>query len=971
MQYVNGLDVAQNILDEVNFINKSELLKWDLLSDGESKVYSAENPSNNGLLFKCTGEIDYPADFIWNVLYRAELQEEWDEFCLKCKCIEELDSLNYIYYYAFASPLAGSLRYFCLFRSCHMDLKNKRYSLVFRSIENETAEQEISDLDGNPHFSDLGSSGWIFEEIEPNRTRVVFITQLSETMQLVTLPEDKREYYRDIYKKTAIHTIYKIPNLFAYIKNMKPNLRSSLEIFKQTSDAIASFESYSWNLFRKQNDMEFYYKNTAEENYLDYLVSGSFSIDSTSEIIQSFILSNNTYLIDPWTYSVEVNEEIDKNTTIIKMKYRSIFSVNQEIVDLLVKQTNSLPMGIKFIGFKSPQTSKKNIGDFFFFPCGYYIMPLTQGCLVRFLFQFRVKIPPEIFKPLTTRKKACLSLSERVLFMVSSLKNQILQFQYDENKRDALMHPHWKSLEDKSITEIVELFYNMAIQDIHSTRIEYNVDSNNNDNNNTNTNGEVINLKKRKSESQPEYHERTSIMSIHPQFCFSKNGPYCTTTLPPIPFTPNWEKFIKRRPFLLLVSKQKTFPPRKTPKCVNCLNTDSLFDLLPEEIIHYILSFLDASDLLYISMTCKVFLATASNDYLWKELFDHKWKSATSLIDINTNESDGEDSICGIVDWKRKFIQKEILEKNWHRGSARVSRLQGHRSKITRLQFGSDIAITAATDKALKLWNLGTKQCEYTLKQQTNCSVVSFEKDNLSKLNSEIFPYCLYDNTRVRIGYSNGLIQSFNLATKTIDYEQQFVYLAEGYIFHLGQVHIWEGSCVQIWEQETSQSVMNFNHTRTKINQCRIGIQPKTIMTACTDKTLKVWDTSSNQLAQVFLGHSAGVNCFDYYGDYNFVTGSNDKTIRVWDTRNTVTCLSILKHHRKKIRTISMTDRRLCSGGDDNSIQICGFYNNELKLTSTILNSIQTSPSCCSLSADEETIISGFSDGSICYYDFS
>lgn len=54
------------------------------------------------------------------------------------------------------------------------------------------------------------------------------------------------------------------------------------------------------------------------------------------------------------------------------------------------------------------------------------------------------------------------------------------------------------------------------------------------------------------------------------------------------------------------------------------------------------------------------------------------------------------------------------------------------------------------------------------------------------------------------------------------------------------------------------------------------------LVSASSDKTIKLWQVSTGALVREFVGHQHGLACVQYDGK-RIISGSNDHTIRVWD----------------------------------------------------------------------------------------
>lgn len=54
------------------------------------------------------------------------------------------------------------------------------------------------------------------------------------------------------------------------------------------------------------------------------------------------------------------------------------------------------------------------------------------------------------------------------------------------------------------------------------------------------------------------------------------------------------------------------------------------------------------------------------------------------------------------------------------------------------------------------------------------------------------------------------------------------------------------------------------------------------LVSASSDRMIKLWQVSTGALIREFAGHENGLACVQYDGK-RIISGSNDRTIRVWD----------------------------------------------------------------------------------------
>ncbi|KAN0041813.1 hypothetical protein ACTFIV_004363 [Dictyostelium citrinum] len=1198
MQYVNGMDIVKSVYDEVKYLINYTTMPWtDLGEYEECSVQSIENPTEEGLIFKCIGEIDTSPEIPLNVLYNANLQQIWDELCIESKKIEQLDSCNSVDYYSFGSPLGGAPRDFVFLRNFSVDYENKSAWVVIRSIHHESI----------PSPTYMKPSGWEFLQIAPNKTRITLVVQINDLTIAPYLRINSVDLKR-IYRNTGIQITHTLPNLIKYIKKnykkeienhfkkfntpdlfnpnlhnnninnnqqqqqqkhqqrpyilqssnsnngnninnyinnittsnvtnndnsnnnekddkniLSPQLSEEFEfldvdeelydvyktptyMFKETSKTVGELEvntvETGWNCFRKFNDYTFYYRDY-DENSLDFACSGSSFIDASPEVIFSYIFSEYSCKIDQWTCGMKTLKKIDDVTSLERMSFRSVLAPKDVLSAVLVKQVNYFQKGIIFIGYRSllkPSTISKT--GFWYSPSAYYIIPQERGCIIRYILKFRMYLPTSLYK-VYPKKQILYVISEKTRATVEMIKYYSINPFYLQ-KRKQQVFPHWEGID--KFSELAEIFSNIQIQPskpslvinsppnsnnhenekkrkfrdngINSTSISipstqfcfssgggsgtlslssssssfsppqqissptsssssfsssssYSIDSslidnqqldNNNNNNNNNNNQQLDNYNhsqqfdnnNNNNNQQLEYNNQQLDNNNN-----NNNSNIKNNDQEYLRFSEDWESYLTRKPFLLLISSGlhlRKPPKKKSPRSLenHNLKTCSLFDFLPYEMIQYIFSLMDAIHLIRMSRTCKYFNTICLDDNIWRDLYNReftknnsdslfKWSSIEDinlgtekrqLLDLTFDHkksiksssplSSSAPPIPQIPDilvpqnnldhrqknehyWLNMFREKETINRHWRTGNGKVSSLRGHKGKISCLQMAPNQIFTGSKDKEFKSWNIATKQCEST----TRCgasSVISFEKDNFTKLSTDIFPYCLYTHGIVRLGCSNGAIQHYNIATKEIEKEQRFLYVSNGFIFIKRDIYSYENNTVKLYDNETEQELQMIEIENTKINHCKIGKFENFCMIACTDKTVKLWDIDSNKTELVLNGHKGSVNCLDFLNDYQLITGSSDKSIRMWDIRNPSSAIHNIKSHSSKVKAISIYNNlRMCSGDEDS---ICLWHlegSNKPNLLTTINN---LSPVEC-LSIDDETMLAGFSDGEVSYYDFN
>lgn len=122
------------------------------------------------------------------------------------------------------------------------------------------------------------------------------------------------------------------------------------------------------------------------------------------------------------------------------------------------------------------------------------------------------------------------------------------------------------------------------------------------------------------------------------------------------------------------------------------------------------------------------------------------------------------------------------------------------------------------------------------------------------------------------------------------------------------------------------------------------------IVSASSDKTVRVWDSKTGKCLKILKGHINTVFSVAFSPDGNKIaSASSDNTIRVWNSK-TGKCLKILKGHINTVLSAAFSPDGMCiiSASDDNTIRIWNAKTGEciatLKGHDSWLNSAVCSP---------------------------
>ena len=125
----------------------------------------------------------------------------------------------------------------------------------------------------------------------------------------------------------------------------------------------------------------------------------------------------------------------------------------------------------------------------------------------------------------------------------------------------------------------------------------------------------------------------------------------------------------------------------------------SIFSLLPDELILYILAFCDARDVVILTQVCHQWRRLANDEFCWRRLLIQRWPLAQPLIGF-----------------KHCYMRKHHVEHKWWTGKCRMRPLQGHQAPVSCVKFHGDVMISSSFDSTLKIWYMQSELCVHTVR---------------------------------------------------------------------------------------------------------------------------------------------------------------------------------------------------------------------------------------------------------------
>ncbi|MGC1878122.1 MAG: F-box/WD40 repeat-containing protein, partial [Rhabdochlamydiaceae bacterium] len=136
------------------------------------------------------------------------------------------------------------------------------------------------------------------------------------------------------------------------------------------------------------------------------------------------------------------------------------------------------------------------------------------------------------------------------------------------------------------------------------------------------------------------------------------------------------------------------------------------------------------------------------------------------------------------------------------------------------------------------------------------------------------------------------------------------------------------------------------------------------LISASSDRTIKIWDLSSGKVLQTLEGHQRWVNSILVDRD-KLISASSDCTIKIWDL-SSGKVLQTLDDHRDMVNSILVDGDKLISASGDRTIKIWDLSSGKVLQT---LEGHQGSVT--SILVDGDKLISASADNTINIWDFS
>ncbi|KAI0405649.1 quinon protein alcohol dehydrogenase-like superfamily [Xylaria palmicola] len=356
---------------------------------------------------------------------------------------------------------------------------------------------------------------------------------------------------------------------------------------------------------------------------------------------------------------------------------------------------------------------------------------------------------------------------------------------------------------------------------------------------------------------------------------------------------------------------------------------------LPTELSLKILCYLDCSSLCKAAQVSRRWNTLSGDDLVWQRLCEQhigrkcekcqwglprlekkrlrEWKTQQQLVlppppvvvDVQTlpppastkraaepNEEDvqakrqcikdGTDSKLAIVEssrrekfrpWKDVYRDRFKVGSNWQKGRCTIKTFSGHANGVTCLQFDDNMLATGSYDATIKIWNIEKGEVVRTLQGHT-MGIRALQ----------------FDDRMLVSGSLDGTVKIWNWRTgvciNTLNHQGGVITVhMEGDLLASGSMD----KSIKIFNFKTQQSYSLRGHTDW-VNQVRLDVTSRTLLSGSDDCTVKLWDLDSRTCIKTYEGHVGQVQqVLALPDDFEF----EDDSVREADASSTASNRSV------------------------------------------------------------------------------
>ena len=338
------------------------------------------------------------------------------------------------------------------------------------------------------------------------------------------------------------------------------------------------------------------------------------------------------------------------------------------------------------------------------------------------------------------------------------------------------------------------------------------------------------------------------------------------------------------------------------------MNHADPLNVLPEELVGQILSYLDAGSVVNAELVSADWHRSASSPHVWRAVFHTELKSICQITTASNADYVRSGLMHGVRDWKAMWRARMALEQRWKDGHAAAIYLEGHKDSVYCVQFDEDKILTGSRDRTIRIWDARTYKCTKVLgvpSRSVGSAIPPLPDDVVDRGHrpfTRIFspPPEIMSETKLNTLYHTGSILC-------LQFDDQIMITGSS------------DCTLIIWDVKADyKPIMRLRrHTAGVLDVC---FDDKHIVSCSKDATICLWDRSTGCFLRKMTGHRGPVNAVQLRGEL-VVSASGDGIAKLWNIRSGL-CIKEFPSRDRGMACVEFSpdSRTILAGGNDQVI---------------------------------------------------
>jgi len=291
------------------------------------------------------------------------------------------------------------------------------------------------------------------------------------------------------------------------------------------------------------------------------------------------------------------------------------------------------------------------------------------------------------------------------------------------------------------------------------------------------------------------------------------------------------------------------------------------------------------------------------------------------MFEVQTKVPDAHESEIWCVSWRKNRIATGSLDgkvKVWNNDLDLIQQFDGSPLGVVSVATNGEDVACSSIDGKIKIWNITSGILKsninvgcgnnWHIRWQPNSSIIAVSTQNSSILFYDVNTGELTNTLQQTV--SEKSVPSFGLS---LTFSSDASYVATGN----------KDGKITLYNLGTGESKLIEAHI-SPVRSLAFSSDSKTLFTCSDDKTINIFDVSSNNKLGSLYGHFSWIFGLSASSNGNHIAScSSDKTVKIWSI-NDKQCLLTLHQHTGKVLGVDWSDfgDYLVSVGEDKSIII-------------------------------------------------